>query len=377
VRASVLTGLTLGLLAVVAGAGPARAGAPVLFAAHRGGSLLWPENSLLAFGKAVDLGADFLEFDVHLSRDGEPVVIHDATLDRTTTGRGPVRGLTRSELTALRLKDASGAATAETVPSLDEVVRVAGGNIDRFRFEFHADRSARRRRIREEQADRRPHRFALCARDHVEQQDEVGAGIERPRVLGRLHHGHLARRPAVDVVHLIAAVHRRETGTRVGALEHARGTPEIERQIRVVQHLRPVGAELDGAHVARRGDRHRNDEVAEHVATSRLQHVRVRQRQHEIGRAQLPAAGERRRLRRVGGVPLGRAALDPLRDERDLIVAEPPFAGELAMSGLGQPRRHRAALDGRRDRGRPATNRVVVEHAERRTSHADRIVGGT
>ena len=143
-RASVLTGLTLGLLAVVAGAGPARAEAPVLFAAHRGGSLLWPENSLLAFGKAVDLGADFLEFDVHLSRDGEPVVIHDATLDRTTTGRGPVRGLTRSELTALRLKDASGAATAETVPSLDEVVGLAARGKRQMLLEIKVDERKQR-----------------------------------------------------------------------------------------------------------------------------------------------------------------------------------------------------------------------------------------
>ena len=117
-RASVLTALTLGLLAVVAGAGPARAGAPVLFAAHRGGSLLWPENSLLAFGKAVDLGADFLEFDVHLSRDGEAVVIHDATLDRTTTGRGPVREGTLSELKGVRLRDSAGPSSAAGRPGL-------------------------------------------------------------------------------------------------------------------------------------------------------------------------------------------------------------------------------------------------------------------
>ena len=137
-----------------------------------------------------------------------------------------------------------------------------------LRLELHADRRARRRRVGEEQADRRLHRFALCTRDHVEQQDEVGAGIERPRVVGRLHHRHLARRPAVHVLHL-TAVHRRETGTRVGTIERARHAPEIDRQVRVVQHLWAIGAELDGAHVARRGDRHRNDEVAEHVAASR------------------------------------------------------------------------------------------------------------
>ena len=112
-----------------------------------------------------------------------------------------------------------------------------------------------------------------------------------------------------------------------------------------------MAKELDGPDVARRGDRHRNDEVAEHVAGSRpalsgvegLQLVRLG-RQHEIGSAKLPSAGKRRRFGRVGRVPLGRAALDPLRDQGDLIVAEPPLAGELAVSWLGQPRRHRAAL---------------------------------
>ncbi|MGH7342170.1 MAG: glycerophosphodiester phosphodiesterase family protein, partial [Candidatus Rokuibacteriota bacterium] len=49
-------------------------------AAHRGGAGLWPENSLAAFAGALALGIDLLELDVHLSADGEVVVIHDATL---------------------------------------------------------------------------------------------------------------------------------------------------------------------------------------------------------------------------------------------------------------------------------------------------------
>ena len=57
-------------------------------AAHRGGAALWPENSLLAFRNAIALGADFIEFDVHLSKDGEVIVIHDPTLERTTNGYG-------------------------------------------------------------------------------------------------------------------------------------------------------------------------------------------------------------------------------------------------------------------------------------------------
>jgi len=94
-------------------------------AAHRGGALLWPENSLLAFRSAIALGADYLELDVHLSRDGEVVVIHDATLERTTTGTGAVRDRTVAELRALRLRDKDGKVAEETIPSLDEVAGLA------------------------------------------------------------------------------------------------------------------------------------------------------------------------------------------------------------------------------------------------------------
>ena len=123
----VLAGLALGCLAALAGPSTAQSAAPTtLFAAHRGGALLWPENSLLAFRNAAEtLGADFLEFDVHLSKDGEVVVIHDPTLDRTTDGRGPVRERTLAELRAVHLRDRAGTLTAETVPSLDEVTGLA------------------------------------------------------------------------------------------------------------------------------------------------------------------------------------------------------------------------------------------------------------
>jgi glycerophosphoryl diester phosphodiesterase len=66
--------------------------------AHRGGSKLRPENTIAAFDHAASLGVDGFECDVHLSRDGEVVVIHDPTLDRTTDATGPVAGRTAAEL---------------------------------------------------------------------------------------------------------------------------------------------------------------------------------------------------------------------------------------------------------------------------------------
>ena len=140
-RTLLVIGGALGTLVALSGAvGRAQtAPAPMLLAAHRGGSLLWPENSLLAFRNALALGADFVEFDVHLSRDGEVVVIHDATLDRTTTGSGPVRDRTLAELKALRLKDRSGAVTAETVPTLDEVTATVAPARRRMLLEIKVD----------------------------------------------------------------------------------------------------------------------------------------------------------------------------------------------------------------------------------------------
>src|SRR5260221_8448451 len=116
----------------------------VAVAAHRGGALLWPENSLLAFRNAVSLGADYLEFDVHLSKDGEVVVIHDPTLDRTTTGVGPVRERTLAELKTLRLKDRAGMVTEEPIPTLDEVVAVAAGGKRRMLLEIKPDERRQR-----------------------------------------------------------------------------------------------------------------------------------------------------------------------------------------------------------------------------------------
>ena len=70
---------------------------PQVFA-HRGGAALRPENTIAAFDHGLALGADGLEFDVHLSRDGIVVVHHDETLDRTTNGRGPLAAHTAAEL---------------------------------------------------------------------------------------------------------------------------------------------------------------------------------------------------------------------------------------------------------------------------------------
>jgi glycerophosphoryl diester phosphodiesterase len=91
----------------------------ILTIAHRGGARLRPENTMPAFEHAVSLGVDAIELDVRLSHDLEPVVIHDATLDRTTDARGPVANLTVAELARV---DAGGGVSGAGIVSLAEVL---------------------------------------------------------------------------------------------------------------------------------------------------------------------------------------------------------------------------------------------------------------
>ena len=90
--------------------------------AHRGASAYAPENTLPSFQRAVDLGADGIELDVQLSADGEMVVIHDETLDRTTTGAGPVGARTLAELKALDASMGQDGYAGVTIPTLAEVL---------------------------------------------------------------------------------------------------------------------------------------------------------------------------------------------------------------------------------------------------------------
>ena len=69
--------------------------------AHRGYSGKYPENTILAFSKAIETGCDGIELDVHLSKDGELVIIHDEAVNRTTNGNGLVGSFTLKELKAL------------------------------------------------------------------------------------------------------------------------------------------------------------------------------------------------------------------------------------------------------------------------------------
>ena len=83
---------------------------------HRGAKGYEPENTLIGFEKALTLGVDQIELDIHLSADGEIMVIHDETIDRTTNGSGCVNSLTCTELQQFRIRE------QQYIPTLIEVV---------------------------------------------------------------------------------------------------------------------------------------------------------------------------------------------------------------------------------------------------------------
>ena len=89
-------------------------------ASHRGGALLWPENSRISFENTANLAVEQVEFDVHPARDGKLVVIHDDTLDRTTDGKGPVAAQDWAALSKLVLKGTGG----QRMLLLDEVIEI-------------------------------------------------------------------------------------------------------------------------------------------------------------------------------------------------------------------------------------------------------------
>ena len=98
--------------------------------AHRGASAVAPSNTLAAFEKAIELGADGAELDVQLSADGVPVVIHDFTVDRTTDGSGRVAEMSLAQLRELNAGAACGPPFAsQRIPTLAEVLEAVGDRL--------------------------------------------------------------------------------------------------------------------------------------------------------------------------------------------------------------------------------------------------------
>lgn len=176
-------------------------------ASHRGGAILWPENSPTAFRNTARLAVAQVELDVHLSADDVPVVIHDATLDRTTEAVGPVRALDAAALARVRLKGTAG----ETVPTLAAVAAIFAPTAIGLRVELKPD------------ADGAPYpglvpRTLAVLREAGMAARTVLTSFQAPLVAEAIAAGH----PAARTIWLLAPRTQREVGLD-GAIAVARG----------------------------------------------------------------------------------------------------------------------------------------------------------
>lgn len=92
--------------------------------AHRGFRSKYPENTILAFEKAIEVGVDGIEFDVHLTKDGEAVIIHDEFIDRTSDGKGLVSDFTLEELEKFNFANLYRDIDREKIPTLEEYFKI-------------------------------------------------------------------------------------------------------------------------------------------------------------------------------------------------------------------------------------------------------------
>lgn len=111
-----------------------------MIAAHRAGAALWPENSRTAFANALRMPVDFIEFDVHRTRDGVLVVHHDAVLGRTADGAGALMEMGWAELREVPLRGAP----QEHIPLLITILDMFDGSPVRPRLELKGDAQGHR-----------------------------------------------------------------------------------------------------------------------------------------------------------------------------------------------------------------------------------------
>lgn len=101
----------------------------VWVAAHRGDWMYAPENSIPALEHAIFWGADMIETDVRLTKDGKIIMMHDYSVDRTTDGKGTIADLTLAEIQKLHLRNNFGGMTDLKVPTLEEYIQIAKDKI--------------------------------------------------------------------------------------------------------------------------------------------------------------------------------------------------------------------------------------------------------
>ena len=101
----------------------------VFVVSHRGDWRNAPENSLQAIQNCIDMGVDMVEIDLKKTKDGHLILMHDKTIDRTTSGKGKPDDYTLAEIRQFAMRNGAGHRTAHTVPTLEEAMLLAKGKI--------------------------------------------------------------------------------------------------------------------------------------------------------------------------------------------------------------------------------------------------------
>ena len=101
----------------------------ILVVAHRGDWRFAPENSLAAIEHSIAVGVDVVELDLQMTKDSVLIVMHDGTLNRTTTGKGKVSEWTVDSIKTLKLKNGCAIKTMHSVPTLEEALLAAKGKV--------------------------------------------------------------------------------------------------------------------------------------------------------------------------------------------------------------------------------------------------------
>lgn len=203
-----------------------------LFFAHRGGAKLAPENTVAAFENGVALGADALELDIQTTREGELVVIHDATVDRTTNGTGPVSAFTLDELRKLdagyRFTPDEGQTypfreKGHTIPTLSEV-------FERFpTLRVNID-------LKESSAVRERRLWELIRKMRVEERVLVASGDLHEPILRFRHFsgGRVATSASEKEIRTFVLTHFARATRLLRPAYDALQVPETHRSVRVV-----------------------------------------------------------------------------------------------------------------------------------------------
>ncbi len=198
--------------------------------------------------------------------------------------------------------------------------------------------------------------------------DQVGARSETPRQALREQRSDLTRRPAEKMAVGVDGGVREQSvvpRSRVLFVERARGRRAIDPDVGMMHDLRIARPEFHTPDVAHALDWNRQHEHARNIGALRREHIRLRQRDDEIGYAELPSVRPSGRRRQVRGFAFRRAVLEPSLQDTDLAVGERTMPDELAVARLRFPRRHHARSRHRRNLRRVRSGCRIREQAER------------